>query len=62
MLAAGPSADVTTLFVVGIASSALVGYLAVRFCIRYFATHSLAVFAWYRLALAGAVVIWLRRA
>ena len=61
VLAAGPSADVTTLFVIGIVSSAIVGYLAVRFCIRYFATHSLDVFAWYRLALAGAVVVWVLR-
>ena len=61
VLTAGPSADATTLFVIGIVSSAIVGYLAVRFCIRYFATHSLDVFAWYRLALAGAVVVWALR-
>ena len=61
VLAAGPSADATTLFVIGIVSSAIVGYLAVRFCVRYFATHSLDVFAWYRLALAGAVVVWALR-
>ena len=61
VLATGPRADVTTLFVIGVASSAIVGYLAVRFCIRYFATHSLNVFAWYRLALAGATAVWLAR-
>jgi undecaprenyl-diphosphatase len=46
------------LFLVGIVSSAAVGYLAVRFFIRYVSDHSLAVFAWYRLALAAAVVVW----
>ncbi len=47
------------LFVTGIVTSAIVGYLAVRFFIGYVSKHSLAVFAWYRLALAGAVVVWL---
>ncbi len=46
------------LFVVGIVTSAVVGYLAVRFFIRYVSDHSLAAFAWYRLALAAAVVVW----
>lgn len=47
------------LFAAGIVSSAIVGYLAVRFFIRYVGRHSLAVFAWYRLALAAAVLAWL---
>jgi len=46
-------------FTVGIVTSAVVGYLAVRFFIRYVSDHSLAAFAWYRLALAAAVVVWL---
>ena len=41
-----------------VVSSAIVGYVAVRFFIRYVAGHSLAAFAWYRLALAAAVVVW----
>ena len=61
VLKAGLDADRATLFVIGIVSSAIVGYAAVRFCIRYFANHSLDVFAWYRLALAGAVVVWMFR-
>ena len=48
-----------SLFVTGIVTSAVVGYLAVRFFIRYVSNHSLAAFAWYRLALAAAVVVWL---
>jgi undecaprenyl-diphosphatase len=46
------------LFAAGIVSSAVVGYLAVRFFIRYVGRHSLAAFAWYRLALAAAVLAW----
>ena len=42
-------------------TSAVVGYVVVRFLIRYLATHSLDVFAWYRLALAAAAFIWLAR-
>ena len=44
---------------VGVASSAIVGYLAVRYFIRYVADHSLHVFAWYRLGLAVVAVGWL---
>lgn len=47
-----------TLFLVGGVTAFVVGYLTVRFFMRYLASHSLAVFAWYRLALAGAVVVW----
>ena len=47
-----------TLFLVGAATAFVVGYLAVRFFMRYLGSHSLAVFAWYRLALAATVVIW----
>ena len=46
------------IFAVGIVSSAVVGYLAVRLFIRYLTRHSLSVFAWYRLALAASVVVW----
>jgi undecaprenyl-diphosphatase len=46
-------------FVVGILTSAVVGYLAVKYFIRFLARHSLDVFAWYRLALAASVVVWL---
>jgi undecaprenyl-diphosphatase len=46
------------IFAAGIVSSGIVGYLAVSLFIRYLTRHSLSVFAWYRLALAGSVVIW----
>ena len=48
-----------SLFVVGGVTAFVVGYLAIRFFMRYLGSHSLAVFAWYRLALAATVVIWL---
>lgn len=48
----------STLFLVGGVTAFAVGYLAIRFFMRYLGSHSLAVFAWYRLALAAAVVIW----
>ncbi len=41
----------------GTLSSAVVGYLAIRFLIRYLERHSMNIFVWYRLALAGAVVL-----
>lgn len=53
----GFTSDLAALFLVGIISSAVVGYLTIRFLLRYLATHSLDVFAWYRFALALAV--WL---
>ena len=46
------------LFLVGGGTAFVVGYLAVRFFMRYLGSHSLAVFAWYRIALAIAVVAW----
>jgi undecaprenyl-diphosphatase len=58
-LRAGMDGDIATLFVVGIITSAIVGYIAVKSFIRYLANHSLDVFAWYRLALAGAAGVWL---
>ena len=36
-------------------SSPVVGYLAVRFLLRFLVNHSLRIFACYRLALAAAV-------
>jgi undecaprenyl-diphosphatase len=54
--------DTAPLFVIGVVSSAIVGYLAVKYFIRYLGSHSLAVFAWYRLALAAITVLWLWRA
>lgn len=44
--------------ILGTLSSAVVGYLAIRFLIRYLERHSLNIFVWYRLALAAVVVLY----
>jgi undecaprenyl-diphosphatase len=46
-------------FVVGMVVSGVVGYLTVRFLIRYLVSHTLDAFAAYRLALAATTVAWL---
>ena len=61
MVKAGFPGDTATLFAIGVVTSAIVGYLAVRYFIRYLANHTLDVFAWYRLALAAAAAVWLWR-
>jgi undecaprenyl-diphosphatase len=54
----GLSSHEAWLFAVGMASSAVVGYLTVKYFLRYLVSHRLDVFAYYRLALAAAVVLW----
>jgi undecaprenyl-diphosphatase len=48
-----------TLFLVGVVVSGVVGYITVKFFIRYLAGHTLHGFAVYRLLLAGVTVAWL---
>ena len=55
----GMSAYDTMLFAVGFVSSAVVGYLAIRFFIRFIANHSLRAFAYYRFGLAAVVALLL---
>jgi undecaprenyl-diphosphatase len=52
----GLTGDEARLFLVGMAVSAVVGYLAIGSLLKYLGRHSLAAFAWYRLAVAGVVV------
>jgi undecaprenyl-diphosphatase len=47
------------LFVVGLLVSAVVGYLTIKFFLRYLANHSLTAFAVYRFALAAVTAVWL---
>lgn len=47
------------LFATGMVTSAVVGYVTVKYFIRFLATHRLDVFAWYRVALALATFGWL---
>ena len=46
------------LFAVGMIVSAVVGYLTIKYFLRFLAGHKLDIFAYYRLALAGATVVW----
>ena len=48
-----------TLMLVGLVVSAIVGYITVKFFVRYLVNHSLEVFAYYRFALAAITVAWL---
>lgn len=56
-----PTADTLTLFVTGMLVSAVVGYLTIKYFMRFLAGHRLDVFAYYRLALSAATVVWLWR-
>ena len=47
------------LFAVGTFVSAVVGYLTIKYFLRFLAGHKLDVFAYYRLALAAATLVWL---
>jgi undecaprenyl-diphosphatase len=47
------------LFAVGFLVSALVGYVTVKYLLRYLVRHRLDVFAYYRLALTAATLVWL---
>jgi undecaprenyl-diphosphatase len=49
------------LFAVGILVSALVGYVTIKYFLRFLAGNRLDVFAYYRLALAALTVAWLWR-
>ncbi len=48
-----------TMLAVGLVVSAIVGYITVKYFVRYLASHSLDVFAYYRFALAAVTVVWL---
>ncbi len=45
------------LFLAGSASSAVVGYLAIKFLLHFLARHTLRIFAYYRFALAAVVAL-----
>lgn len=48
-----------TILAVGLVTSAIVGYITVKYFVRYLASHSLDVFAYYRFALAAVTFAWL---
>ncbi|HSC29502.1 MAG TPA: undecaprenyl-diphosphate phosphatase [Vicinamibacterales bacterium] len=55
----GLDAAAGLLIAVGVLVSATVGYLTIKYFLRFLAGHKLDVFAYYRLVLAGATTIWL---
>jgi undecaprenyl-diphosphatase len=55
VLATGMSAHQWLLFLVGVVTSAAVGYVTIRFLLNYLTNHTLRVFAYYRFAVAGVV-------
>jgi undecaprenyl-diphosphatase len=59
MFETGMTAHDAGLFVVGMTTSAIVGFLTITFFLKYLTGHSLHVFAYYRLALAAVTVAWL---
>src|SRR5258708_37842692 len=59
IVSAGLHGDTAILFAIGIVSSAVVGFLTVKYFVRFLGGHFLNAFAWYRFALAALVVIWL---
>jgi undecaprenyl-diphosphatase len=61
VLKEGMAVEMAALYGIGVVSSAIVGYVAVKYFIRYLGDHSLDAFAWYRLALAATVAVWLFR-
>jgi undecaprenyl-diphosphatase len=56
---AGAAAIPWLLFAVGLVVSAVVGYLTVKYFIRFLGRHTLTGFAIYRFALAAITVVWL---
>ena len=53
--------DVLVLFALGIVVSAVVGYLTIKYFLRFLAGHRLDVFAYYRFLLAALTAVWLWR-
>ena len=55
----GMDAHEASMFLAGSVSSAAVGYLAIRFLLRFLANHTLRIFAYYQFAAAaGAIVLF----
>ena len=59
LLKTGMTAEQAGIFLVGMTVSAVVGYATVKYFLKYLASHTLSVFAWYRIALAAITFVWL---
>jgi undecaprenyl-diphosphatase len=58
LLAGGTLEFQPLVLVAGVLGSAVAGFLAVTFVLRYLQNHSTAVFIAYRVVLAAVIVIW----
>jgi undecaprenyl-diphosphatase len=61
VMRAGLPSGVAPLFVVGLLTSGIVGYFTVKYFVRFVSARALDLFAFYRFALAAAVVLWTLR-
>lgn len=59
LVRSGMDAGQASLFVVGMGVSGVVGYATIKYFLKYLVGHSLAPFAWYRMALAAVTAVWL---
>lgn len=59
LVTSGMGAEQARLFLIGMGVSAVVGYATIKYLLKYLVSHSLASFAWYRIALAAVVAVWL---
>ena len=59
LLHAGMTGEQAGVFLIGMGVSGVVGYITITCFLKYLASHTLAVFAWYRIALAAVTVLWL---
>lgn len=57
VISAGMTSHEVLLFAAGFISSAVVGYITIKFLLHYLANHSLRAFAYYRFALAAVVAV-----
>jgi undecaprenyl-diphosphatase len=55
---AGGAAENWNDLIVGFVVSAIVAFIAVKWLLRYIQTHRFTVFAWYRLVLGAALLLW----
>ena len=59
LLRSGMGAEQARLFLIGMGASGVVGYITIKYFLKYLVNHTLAPFAYYRIALAAATAVWL---
>jgi undecaprenyl-diphosphatase len=59
LVEAGLDAGQVRLFLIGMSVSGVVGYVTIKYFLKYLVSRSLAPFAWYRIALAAVTAGWL---